>query len=223
MKKVDAKKIKKLIRLILIILLIVLTIFLIIYNNPIDRNLRYIYNEKKVGEIDKMPYEVVHLFTTYRGKVPQRSVYKALYYFVDELIEKYYFELKDANEDRIKAYYNDNQNSIKKELGLTQDVDFVDFIKTIQTLKGEELVLEEYMVNPEANIVQDNDEAAELVLLVKYKDNNRIGFNIEIMNSVNTKMTPIIYKGNVAEENLNYEYEKYETPADFETTGTVLE
>lgn len=223
MKKINAKKIKKMIRLLVIILLVVLTIFLIIYNNPIDRKLRYIYNEKKAGEISQMPYEVVHLFNTYRGRVPNRSVYKSLYHFVDEVVEKYYLALKDANDSEIQKYYNKNVNDIKRELGLTQELDFIGFIKTVQKLNSDELILEEYMVNPEANIIQDSNEGAKLVLLVKYKDNTRIGFNIEIMNIINTKMTPIIYKGNVAEENLEYEYKKYETSANFETTGTVIE
>lgn len=223
MRKINAKEIKKMIRLLVIILLVVLTIFLVIYNNPTDRKLRYIYNEKKAGEIGQMPYEVVHLFTTYRGRVPQRSVYKALYYFVDELVEKYYLNLKNANDSEIKGYYAKNTNEIKKELGLTQETDFISFIRTIQKLNSDELDLEEYMVNPNANIIQDSNDGAKLVLLVKYKNNERIGFNIEILNMVNTKMSPIIYKGDVTEENLEYEYEKYETPANFETTGTVIE
>ena len=56
------KKIKKVIMLLLFVVIILVCIAVVIYNSPINKKLRYIYNERKEGNIDIMPTNVDKLF-----------------------------------------------------------------------------------------------------------------------------------------------------------------
>lgn len=209
--------------LVLAIILIILSIVLI-KNDPLYQSIDYIYDETNEGEIGLMPLRVDALFTKYKGTTNQRSIYKAMYSFVDEIVPKYYETLKIATNEQIVSYYKENSFYIEKELGIRSVEEFTGFIETIQKLNTEELVLKEYTVNP--NTVTRNIGYLEFVLIVKYENNPTIGFKLNILNTANTSKTPIEYRGNVKDSLLEYEYEipKYENTSinQMESTGKVL-
>lgn len=201
-------KIKKIIIKLFIIMILLSSALIIILNNPIDKELRYIYSEKNNGDIKIMPTNVVSLFSEYRGKISQRSIYKSIYSFVTKTVEKYYIETKNLDDEMIKEYYSKNSKSIEKEIGISEESEFIKLAENLKNLKVEELKLEEYTIHP--NTVKNKNGYIECVLLVKYEKNEQIGFYLNVQNKINESKTPIVYKACVEEDILEYQYIKPE-------------
>ena len=77
-KEKNIKNIRKAIIILVIMLIILLIALIILYNNPTDKTLRYIYNTKEEGNIDIMTTNVDKLFEVYSGNVNQRSLYRII-------------------------------------------------------------------------------------------------------------------------------------------------
>lgn len=209
--KKKINKIKRLLVILGILLIVAITAIVIIKYNPTDRRLKKIYNEEYEGRIEKMPLNVSPLFEKYTGKINQRSIYKAMYIFVDDIVPKYYSKFKkDFNRDNIENYYDKKSMIIEKELGITEKQEFVKFIQELEKIKNSELNLEEYIIVPES--INNTNKSLKFVLLIKYEGNSRIAYNLEILNSKKSTRTPINYSGDVNEEYLDYEYQKNTNP-----------
>lgn len=222
-KKNKIQDLKKIITLLIIIVIILIILALIIYNNPTDRNLRYIYNTKKVGTINIMPTNIDKIFEDYNSKTDQRSIYKSMDLFVNEYVEKYYIATKDLSKEQINSYFNKNKNVIEKELGITSEEIFNEFAENLKNnLKGENLELVSYTVNPKT--VKKISSKINYVIIVEYSNNQKIGFKLTIQNNIDKNKTPIFYQACTDEESLSYEYtpNDYETPDDVEPIGRVL-
>lgn len=206
MKALKPKKIKKIITILFVLLILVLSIFIILKNNPVDRRLKYIYNEKKEGNIKIMPINVSPLFTTYNGNIDQRSIYKAMYIFANELVENYHNKVKDFDEQQLKEYYNKKSNVIQKELGIDDEDEFLKFAETLKKINNDKLILESYTINP--NTIKRKNNSTEFVLILKYQDNEKIAFYLNILNNSTSNKTPIKYRGGVSQELLDYEYKE---------------
>lgn len=219
-----AKKIKKIIILLFVFLLALLIGVVVVYNNPTDKKIRYIYNTEKVGTIDIMPTNVDKLFVNYKGKVPSRSVYKAMDVFVNQLVPKYVLATKNLSKDKISNYFKENHRNIEKELGITEEEKFVSFCDNLnKNLKNNELTLSSYTINP--NSVKKFSARTEYVIIVKYNDNQKIAFKLSLQNKVKEEKTPIYYEACTDEIMLEYEYipNEYETPEEIKPTGRVVE
>ena len=91
----------------LFVLLILFVIgYLIVINLPVNKRLRLIYNENKEGNIEIMPTNVTELFMDYEGSINQRSIYKAMYLFADEIVKSYDDKLKDYDDAQVKEYFS---------------------------------------------------------------------------------------------------------------------
>lgn len=202
----------KIIRGFIIALFIVLIVFIIIYitiiNLPINRRLRLIYNENKEGNIEIMPTNVTELFMNYEGNINQRSIYKAMYLFADEIVKSYYDKLKNLDDIQVNEYFSKNYNDIKRELRISNENDFLQFSKMIKRLKNENINLQSYTINPET--ISTEQDGIKFVLIINYENNSKIGFWLKIYNSSSDNEFPIKFDGNVEEKLLEYEYIKPE-------------
>ena len=102
----------------LIVLLVMLLVFVIamavvIYNDPIDKAIRRIYNDKKENTITVMPINVAAAFPEYSGDVDQLAIYNALEYFASDTVGKYMLELRGKEQSAIEAYFNLNKKDIE--------------------------------------------------------------------------------------------------------------
>ena len=188
----------------MIILIFLLILLIVFYNKPDEKNLRYIYNENVEGTIDMMPLNVSYALSDYKGNVDQRSIYKALYMLVKDIIPDYYNKLSSIQSEGIEKYFSKNKNNIKKELGITEVSDFKSFIETIKNLQGNTLVLKEYTFHPDA--VKKTSEYLENILLIKYENNEKIGIYVKIYNEKDEKGFAIECSGGVSDSYLDYEY-----------------
>lgn len=190
--KVNVKVLRRIILILAIVILIGIVAMLILLSNPVDNRIKFIYSDKE-GTIEKMPQNVSPLFSEYAGVIDQRSVYKAMYVFVNDIVEEYYLKFKgDFNKEKIEKYYDKNAVEIKSELGITEKKDFVDFINNLSSLKGDELRLKEYIIIP--NSITQAVRATKFVLAVDYENNERILFELYLLNSSDKTKTPINYK-----------------------------
>lgn len=199
-----SKILKLMIVLLSIILIVILAVFILFFNNSTNKNLRYIYDTEVEGQIEKMPLNVVYAISEYKGSVNQRSIYKALYMLVDEMIPKYKNLLSEINEVGISNYFNKNKIEIAKELGITEENDFISFIGTIKELNGETLTLEEYTFHPEGTSKKTG--YLQTILLIKYAGNEKIGLYVKLSNEVNEYSYPISVSGGIDKKYLDYEY-----------------
>ena len=119
----------KIIRNFIIALFVLLILFvigyLIVINLPVNKRLRLIYNENKEGNIEIMPTNVTELFMDYEGSINQRSIYKAMYLFADEIVKSYYDKLKDYDDAQVKEYFSKNYNDIQRELRISDENEFI--------------------------------------------------------------------------------------------------
>lgn len=221
--KKEIQNVKKAIFVLLVICIALLIVTLIIYNNPTNKNLRYIYNAKKQGNIEIMPTNIDQLFVKYQGNIEQRSLYKAMYLFVDELVEKYYLKTKDMNNEEIRGYFKNNSETIEKELGIVEEEVFYEFCEDLKNnLDGENLELVSYTINP--NSIKKLSSQTKCSIIVKYNNNQKIAFNLLIQRYLDESKTPIYYEACIDENILSYEYieNDYETPDSIEPTGKVI-
>lgn len=198
------KVLKKRLIFCILIIIILATIFIIKNNLPEDRLLRKIYNKDADFEILRYPNNVSFLFRDYEGKIENFSIYRSIYDFVKNEIPKYHSDLKTSNDKQIKNYFEKHKNEIGKILGIDREEEFYNFVKTLKNLETEKLELEKYLINSDVKL-EDSDTYYRFVLLVKYKDNDEIGFYMEIPKyNYSTQITPVYYKGNVKKEEMEY-------------------
>ena len=119
---------------------------MIVINLPVNKRLRLIYNENKEGNIEIMPTNVTELFMDYEGSINQRSIYKAMYLFADEIVKSYYDKLKDYDDAQVKEYFSKNYNDIQRELSSSDNEFPIKFDGNVE----EELLDYEY-IKPEYN------------------------------------------------------------------------
>ena len=198
------KILKKRIIFCILIIIILAAIFIIKNNLPEDRLLRRIYDKDASFEILRYPNNVSFLFRDYEGKIENFSIYRSIYDFVKREIPRYYSALKTSNDKQIESYFKKHKDEIGKILGIDREEEFYDFVKTLKNLETENLELEKYLINSNVTL-EDSDTYYRFVLLVKYDNNDEIGFYIEIPKySYSTKKTPVYYKGNVKKEEMEY-------------------
>lgn len=215
--KINIKLLRKIIFILAIIILIGIGMMLMLLNDPIENRINYIYNDKE-GTINQMPQNVSPLFVEYAGMIPQRTVYKAMNVFVNDIVQDYYSKFKnDFSKEKIEKYFDSNYGDIEKELGITEKEEFVKFINTLSSLKGDELKVEQYIIIPES-IIQIS-RATKFVLAVDYEGNDRVLFELNLLNTSSDDKTPINYKA-TTDDYLTYELPSSEISNDIEPIST---
>lgn len=219
-----SKNVLKLIFALLIILGLLLIIVLIINNNPVNKKLKFIYNDEKDANISIMPTNVDKLFVNYKGNINQKAIYKTMNLFTTELVEEYFLATNSLSNEELESYYNNNSVEIEKLLGITEKSKFIKFCNYLkENLKTNNLELLSYTINPKS--VKRFNNQTNAVIIVNYESNNPIAFTIKIQNKEDKSKTPIYFEECVDENMKSYEYipNDYETPDTIEPTGKVIE
>lgn len=215
--KVNIKVLRRIILILAIVILIGIGIMLVLLNDPVENRLNYIYNDKE-GTINQMPLNVSPLFIEYNGRIEQRTVYKAMYVFVNDIIQDYYLKFKnDFSKEKIEKYYDNNKVDIEQELGITEKQEFVEFINVLKNLKGDNLKLKQYIIIPES--ITQITRATKFILAVDYEENDRVLFELNLLNTSPATNTPIIYKA-TTEDYMNYEVETTVIDSEIEPIST---
>ena len=207
--KLNKRMIMMLIVLLVMLLVFVIAMAVVIYNDPIDKAIRRIYNDKKENTITVMPINVAAAFPEYSGDVDQLAIYNALEYFASDTVGKYMLELRGKEQSAIEAYFNLNKKDIEKELRIESAEEFIGFAEEVQKLTGDSLKLTKWTINP--NTVATRGRNVEFVMIMEYENNPKIAFKMDILAEEETTLVPIKYTGGVNETYKNYEYQPPET------------
>lgn len=198
-----------LIALLILLLVFVIAMAVVLYNNPIDKAIRRIYNDKKENAISVMPINVASAFPEYSGDVEQLAIYNALEYFASDTVAKYMKELRGKDVAGIETYFNLNKKDIEKELRIESAEEFKTFATEVQKLTGDSLKLTKWTINP--NTVMTRGRNVEFVMIMEYENNVKIAFKMNVLADKEETMVPIKYTGGVNEEHKNYEYQPPES------------
>lgn len=198
-----------LIALLILLLVFVIAMAVVLYNNPIDKAIRRIYNDKKENAISVMPINVASAFPEYSGDVEQLAIYNALEYFASDTVAKYMKELRGKDVAGIETYFNLNKKDIEKELRIESAEEFKTFATEVQKLIGDSLKLTKWTINP--NTVMTRGRNVEFVMIMEYENNVKIAFKMNVLADKDETMVPIKYTGGVNEEHKNYEYQPPES------------
>ncbi|MBR3882345.1 MAG: hypothetical protein IKJ36_03650 [Clostridia bacterium] len=198
-----------LIALLILLLVFVIAMAVVLYNNPIDKAIRRIYNDKKENAISVMPINVASAFPEYSGDVEQLAIYNALEYFASDTVAKYMKELRGKDVAGIETYFNLNKKDIEKELRIESAEEFKTFATEVQKLTGDSLKLTKWTINP--NTVMTRGRNVEFVMIMEYENNVKIAFKMNVLADKDETMVPIKYTGGVNEEHKNYEYQPPES------------
>lgn len=217
-KKNKVEKIRGLIILLLVILILLVIGIVFILNNPVDKNLKYIYSDKEMKISVAMPLNINKGFKDYRGFINRNYIYKALDLFAKEQLPKYYHDVKKLDDEGIKKYFNKNAKRIKIELGLEKEEDFLELAKTIQTIKNDKFEFIQYTINPMS--VRTTNNGISFALIFEYKDQDKIAFKISVGNVADESKTPIRIRGGVDPKYLDYEYSS--TVEDYKNVSEMI-
>lgn len=207
--KINKRMIIMLIALLVMLLVFVIAMAVVIYNNPIDKAIRRIYNDKKENAITVMPINVASAFLEYSGDVDQLAIYNALEYFANDTVGKYMLELRGKDKNAIEVYFNLNKTDIEKELRIESAEEFIGFAEEVQKLTGNSLKLTKWTINP--NTVATRGRNVEFVMIMEYENNVKIAFKMNVLAEEDTSLVPIKYTGGVNENHKDYEYQPPET------------
>lgn len=202
--KVNMRALRRIILICAIAILISIGFIILMLMNPVENRINYIYDNNQEWSVSKMPANVSPLFAKYNGTVETPSIYKAMNLFVEDLIKEYYSEFKnDFDEAKIAKYYDNNALTIKRELGINEKETFIKFINSLKVLKGDELVLKEYIIIPDS--IKQVTRGLKFVLAVDYENNERLLFDLKILNTSSRESTPINYSASNESQYMEYE------------------
>ena len=182
--KINMKKLRTLILILGLVIIAGIGVMLVLINDPTDNRLRYIYNENQVISVSQMAKNDSVIFEKYTGNVSHRSIYKSMYVFVDQIIEKYYTILE--------KYFDKNSAEIKKDLLLEDKDEFVQFVNTLKVLQGEELTLKQYVIVPES--LKDVPRGMTFVMAVDYENNERLLYKVTLKNVSIEDFSPLKFE-----------------------------
>lgn len=179
---------KRRIILLIFILLIFLGVLMVVkfYLTKDKINFEYIYSdEMKNGTFSP---KMIHLvIAAYEGDVNPKSISKSTYYMITTKIPEY---LKNCSDNNTEKYFNKNKDSIYLDTGITNKDDFDKLIKELSKLSGK-LELEYAIFDRET--IKVNKTNLEVVLKIKYKDQEEISLNVRIKNKQRDEVPSIEY------------------------------
>lgn len=190
------KKIKKMIILITTILIISILVIIVYCTLNYEklkakRQLNYINNSSKWDATIVYPEGAPVLKRTYEGEMTIKDIGKSIHYFTLEVIPKYYENLKNATDEEIKLYFEENKDIILMEIGSDDFKTFKGIIDLLKTLKGEELEFLSYRLDKET--VRKNNSSTTANLYITYKENDELGFKIEVKDSLERNKSSVEY------------------------------
>ena len=187
-------KVKNSIMLLLLLLLILMICTFVLSKERIvaKSNLKYINDEDSMKEDVMTPQKVYLVIAEYEGKVPTRSIYKAMYHIATEVFPKYYKEVKNLDDQGLEKYFEKNEEIIYMEAGIKKKEDFTNLINTLKQLNGETLQFSTYRFDERTINKKTDNVTADLY--ITYQNNEEIKFSAKIQNKIYENRTPVILK-----------------------------
>lgn len=183
------KNIKKGILLIIIGALIV-TLF----------NLEYIFAksnlnkilDSKIADDVHVPEGILRITSEYKGDIESyKVILKSLADVAENVIPKYYELSVGRSDDEIKTYFEKHHKVILIETGIDTVDEYLAFTKTLNTLKSNEFVIQDYYVDITTILIKYNRIEANFVF--EYENGQTVVLNAVLNNITQKNASPIKY------------------------------
>lgn len=198
---------KKLICIFIFLIFIMIGLFYVLKHSP--------YNEalKKIDEINNLPdtqedthtIDIYKVIKVYDGELSTKMINKTYENLATNVIPRYYKKCKDLEENKIEKYYKNNKKTIKVELGIEEQEEFVNFITYLKNAinNEEDLKLESTRIVGES--IKNRTKYTEAYIEINYEKDIKIVLNSHISKKKTTDITPITYSVNVNNDILEAE------------------
>ena len=131
------------------------------------------------------------LFRYYSGELKSKNIGKSIYYMANEVIPRYYTQLKQLSDEEIEKYYKKNKKTIYLDTGKIEVNNFILLINEIKKINNQSLELEEYYIDKDSIVAQNNSTKADLY--IKYKNNDAIAIKIQVLNKFKDDVSSVKY------------------------------
>ncbi|MBR3673080.1 MAG: hypothetical protein IKN65_02140 [Clostridia bacterium] len=177
---------KSLVRLLCILLIIILSLSIIVLINKNKRNNKTDNQEQANQEviipIDEdviIPGDSYIFFGKYiHGKVSSKTIYNTINYCTKTIIPKYYSDLKDASDNDISNYFENNKTEIWKLFNIDNKQDFLSLIKELKQLNLENLELA--AVDFVEDDIKVNNDSTDAKLIITYNKDRKIEIYMKV-------------------------------------------
>lgn len=183
------KNIKKGILLIIIGALIV-TLFNLEYIFA-KANLNKILDSKIADDIH-VPEGILRITSKYKGDIESyKVILKSLADVAENVIPKYYELSVGKTDEEIKTYFEKHHKVILIETGLETADEYLAFTKTLNTLKSNEFVIQDYYVDIATILIKYN--RIETNIVFEYENGQTVVLNAVLNNITQNNASPIKY------------------------------
>lgn len=183
------KNIKKGILLIIIGALIV-TLFNLEYIFA-KANLNKILDSKIADDIH-VPEGILRITSEYKGDIESyKVILKSLADVAENVIPKYYELSVGKTDEEIKTYFEKHHKVILIETGLETADEYLAFTKTLNTLKSNEFVIQDYYVDIATILIKYN--RIETNIVFEYENGQTVVLNAVLNNITQNNASPIKY------------------------------
>lgn len=198
---------KKLIYIFIFLIFIMIGVFYVLMHSP--------YNEalKKIDEINNLPdvqedthtIDIYKLIKVYDGELSTKMINKTYENLATNIIPRYYKKCKDLEKNKIEKYYKNNKKTIKVELGIEDQEDFVNFITYLKNVINNEENLKLKSTRIVGESVKNRTKYTEVYIEINYEKDIKIVLNSHISKKKTKDITPITYSVNVNSDILEEE------------------
>lgn len=194
MNKSNSKKqIRKIITVLLIISVILIMIVLVMnfisQESKSRKKLSYINGEEWNNEL--YPEGMPKLFRYYSGELKSQNIGKSIDYLINDVIPKYHTQLKELSNEEIEKYYKKHKKTIYLDIGEIEVNKFVLLIKQIKGINNQSLEIEEYYIDKDSIVMQNNSTEADLY--IKYKNSDGFFVKMQVLNKFKDDVSSVKY------------------------------
>lgn len=184
------KNIKKGILLIIIGTLIV-TLFNLEYLFA-RANLNKILDANNFNKDTYVPEGILRITSEYKGDISSyKVILKSIEDVAKNVIPKYKEIANNKSDEELTTYFDKHVKVILMETGIETAEEFVKFAKHLNSLKGDNFVVQDYYVDITTIIVKYN--RVETNMIFEYENGQSIALNLVLKNITQKNVSPIKY------------------------------
>ncbi len=180
--------------IVLCVLVLICIVYYLMHQEEMQarQNLKYINDSEQWNREEvKYPTRANEIKNVYEGDLDIKDIGKSMYYFTTQVIPKYYNTLRNATDEEVVAYYEENKKVIALDTGIDEEEDFVQLIQNVQKLQTDVLSLKSFRISEGSVKKQSSYTNASLYIL--YENNEEIGFEVKIFKQIKENMSTVVY------------------------------
>ena len=175
----------------IMIISLICVIILMTPRNQIKLRINRINKPDTMSSKMPIPEYLNYIVSVYTGELNTQIIAKTYYNLATVEIPEFYKKCSKLDDSMLEKYFEKHKELIEIELGFTDYKEFKGFIDIIRELKGEKLEFEDYRILE--GTVEKKGNTVYACLIIKYKSNEEIAINTQLLYSVQKGKTSILF------------------------------